>query len=52
LAAVLGQWMAYEGWVAKQTQNAPYISGTALDGTSYYKGGTVNADLQSYKFVV
>ncbi|MEG3049013.1 MAG: hypothetical protein RR792_02340, partial [Thermomonas sp.] len=51
LKLVLGQWKTFEAWAANQN-NASYVSGGLLAGDIYYKGATVNDDLQKFTFVV
>ncbi len=48
----LSQWMKFEEWVEKQPANAAYKSGSAFDHVNYYKGSTINADLQNYPFTI
>ena len=50
--AILSQWMKFEKYATEQVGNAGYKSGGLFDYVNYYKGSTVNADLQAYEFVV
>jgi len=52
VAKVLSKWLAFEANVAKRKANAPYVSGGSLDGNSYYKGSTVNVDLNKASFAL
>jgi hypothetical protein len=47
---VLKQWMAYEAWVIAQSENATFKSGGALEARNYYRGATINSDVQKYPF--
>ena len=50
LEAALTQWTKFEAWAAKQRSNGAYRSGTSFDYANYYKGSTINTDLQRYGF--
>ena len=55
--AILSQWVAYEEWAEKLSTNAAYRTGSSRTGSSfdyisYYKGSTVNADLEKYPFTI
>jgi hypothetical protein len=50
--SILGQWQDFEAWVIKQSTNKAYTTGGAFDFDNYYKGATVNADLQNYAFKI
>jgi hypothetical protein len=50
--AVLGQWPDFESWVERQPNNSKYKSGTSFDYVNYYKGSTIESDLQAYKFAL
>jgi hypothetical protein len=52
LKTVLQQWQAFETWASNLTTNASYRTGAGFDFVNYYKGSTVNADLQKYAFTV
>ena len=52
LEAVLSQWIKFEKWAEQLSTNAKYKTGTSFDYISYYKGSTINADLQAYAFSV
>jgi hypothetical protein len=47
---VLLQWPLFEAWASKLRSNKPYQIEESFDFVSYYKGSTINADLQKYKF--
>lgn len=51
LTIVLKKWKAFEQWATAQTGNATYKSNSSFDFANYYKGGTTNGDLKSYKFL-
>jgi len=42
--------MKFESWAESLQSNGGYKSGTAFDHVNYYKGSTINADLQRYSF--
>lgn len=48
--AALKQWRSFERWVKKLPANRSYRQGNSFGFVNYYKGSTVNADLQRYKF--
>jgi hypothetical protein len=50
LESVLIQWMKFEGWAENLQSNGGYKSGGSFDYVNYYKGSTINADLQHYAF--
>jgi hypothetical protein len=50
--SVLAQWTKFEEWAEKQPTNAAYKSGGAFDHVNYYKGATINNDLQNYTFTM
>jgi hypothetical protein len=50
LESVLLQWVDFETWAEKQQSNDSYKSGAAFDYVNYYKGSTINTDLQHYSF--
>lgn len=50
LEAALNQWKAFEAWAEKQLSNSAYKSGASFDFVNYYKGSTINEDLQKYNF--
>jgi hypothetical protein len=50
--AVLSQWVKFEEWVEKLPSNSAYKTGTSFDYVNYYKGSTINADLQNFLFTV
>jgi hypothetical protein len=52
LDATLAQWLSFESWAEKQQSNASYKSGLSFDYVNYYKGSTINSDLQCYGFVL
>ena len=49
-SSVLDQWPTFEDWIQKQPSNKAYRDGTAFDFVNYYKGATINSDVQSFKF--
>jgi hypothetical protein len=50
---ILPQWRRFEIWVQKRRSNKGYrIDRRSFDFTNYYKGATVNDDLQEFKFSV
>jgi hypothetical protein len=50
--AVLSQWIDFEKYATTQSENEGYYSGTSFDYVNYYKGSTVNNDLQNQAFVI
>ena len=52
LQVALKQWTSFEAWAEKQPSNSSYRSGPSLDYVNYYKGSTINADLQRFGFVL
>jgi len=50
LESVLTQWIDFENWAESLQSNSGYGSGTSFDYVNYYKGSTINADLQKYAF--
>jgi hypothetical protein len=52
VAAVLSQWIKFEDWAEKLPTNSAYKPGTSFDYVNYYKGSTINADLQNYTFTI
>ncbi|MGO9591451.1 MAG: AIPR family protein [Candidatus Acidiferrales bacterium] len=50
--ALLSQWMEFEEWVEQRTTNSNYKTGSSFDYVNYYKGATVDADLQDYAFKI
>ena len=52
LESVLLQWMKFEAWAESLVSNKSYKSGASFDYVNYYKGSTINADLQHYAFLV
>ena len=49
---VLKQWKQFEFWASQQAANKPYLSGGAFDFVNYYKGATINSDVQKFVFVI
>lgn len=47
---ILCQWKAFENWLVKRRQNKVYRTGQSFDFANYYKGGTINEDLETYTF--
>jgi len=52
IEAILSQWRKFEKWAARQSTNANYKIGRSFDYVNYYKGATINADLQTYAFKI
>ena len=52
LDAVLTQWLKFESWAESQPSNGGYKTGTSFDYVNYYKGSTINADLQRFRFIL
>lgn len=52
LDVILSQWSKFEEWTSKRPSNNIYKVGTTLDYDNYYKGSTINTDLQAYLFKV
>lgn len=50
LEAALMQWTKFEAWAEKRQSNSSYRSGSSFDYVNYYKGSTINADLQGFGF--
>lgn len=50
LESALNQWLAFESWAEKQRSNNAYKIGRSFDHVSYYKGSTINGDLQRFRF--
>jgi len=48
--SVLAQWPKFEQWAEAQQTNAAYKSGGSFDHVNYYKGSTINNDLQNFSF--
>jgi AIPR protein len=51
-AAILSHWMKFEHWAEKQPSNKGYMDNGSFDYVNYYKGSTINSDLQSFAFSV
>lgn len=49
---VLKQWKRFETWVVEQHQNEPYLNDGAFDFVNYYKGATINSDIQKFRFTI
>jgi AIPR protein len=49
---ILKQWKQFEIWASTQTANKPYLNNGAFDFVNYYKGATINSDVQKFAFVV
>lgn len=52
LDIILSQWLIFEEWASKRPPNNIYKVDTTLDYDNYYKGSTINADLQAHHFKV
>jgi hypothetical protein len=50
LESVLRQWTKFEAWAENLQSNTGYKSGTSFDYVNYYKGSTINTDLENYTF--
>ena len=50
LDLALNQWKAFEAWAEHRPSNSSYRSNSAFDYVNYYKGSTINDDLQRYNF--
>jgi hypothetical protein len=50
LQIALSQWSKFEAWATKLSSNSSYQSGPSFDYVNYYKGSTIDADVQKYKF--
>jgi len=46
------QWMGFESWAEGLQSNSSYKSGASFDYVNYYKGSTINADLQHFAFAL
>lgn len=51
LESALKQWLAFESWAENRRSNNQYKIGTSFDHVSYYKGSTINQDLEDYPFI-
>jgi hypothetical protein len=50
---ILPQWKKFEAWAQKKRTNKSYrLDRRSFDFINYYKGATVNADLEAFKFSV
>lgn len=52
VALILKQWKQFETWASAQSANKPYLTSGAFDFVNYYKGATINSDIQKFAFVV
>jgi len=52
LSAVLKDWIKFEAWAESRASNIAYTSKGSFDFVNYYKGSTINADLQNFSFSV
>jgi hypothetical protein len=50
IKSVLSQWIDFEKWAQKLKINEPYLVGNAFDFANYYKGSTINLNVQNFKF--
>ncbi|CAO3359089.1 hypothetical protein [Azospirillum palustre] len=48
--AVLEKWPGFESWLKNESHNKKYFSPSKSDWVSYYKGETINKDIESYSF--
>jgi hypothetical protein len=51
-ATVLSKWKGFEAWIQKRNSNKSYRLDASFDFANYYKGATINDDLQKYSFSV
>lgn len=49
---ILKQWKKFEAWASTQAANKAYLNNGAFDFVNYYKGATINADVQKFAFIV
>jgi hypothetical protein len=49
---ILEQWPRFERWAQKKSSNSDYREDGSFDFVNYYKGATVNSDLEKYNFAV
>jgi hypothetical protein len=52
IETLLSQWIGFEKWAEQLSTNIKYKVGSSFDYINYYKGSTINADLQRYAFTV
>jgi hypothetical protein len=52
LKATLGEWKKFERWAKRLPSNRAYKSGNSFGFVNYYKGSTVDTDLQRYPFAI
>jgi hypothetical protein len=52
IETVLSQWIGFEKWAEQQSSNIKYKVGSSFDYVNYYKGSTINTDLQRYAFTI
>lgn len=50
--AILWRWKGFERWAMKRRANSDYRVQSSFDWISYYKGATINSDLQRYRFII
>jgi hypothetical protein len=48
--AALKQWRSFERWIKQLPANRSYRQGNSFGFVNYYKGSTLNLDLERYKF--
>lgn len=52
IETVLSQWIGFEKWAEQQSTNSKYKVDSSFDYVNYYKGSTINANLQSFAFTI
>lgn len=48
---ILKQWKKFELWASERNANKPYRNNGAFDFVNYYKGATINSDVQEFTFL-
>ena len=49
---ILKQWKQFESWASTQINNKAYVNNGAFDFVNYYKGATINSDVQKFTFII
>jgi hypothetical protein len=49
---ILSQWTKFEVWAQARKSNSIYKVDSSFDFVNYYKGSTINSDLEAYPFTV
>jgi hypothetical protein len=52
LGSVLSQWTGFEERAQRKRANAAYRVDSSFDFGNYYKGSTINEDLETYPFSI